>query len=180
MKISEREMILLVLLTGTVLFGGTWYYVDSKLPEYKNKQIEIERLEAQLRLDQRRISMQKNWMDTLQSLQKDLQIFDLKQKSVSPQLMQTIKNISTKHGIRITRNQPYAEKPTGDLFEMGINCTWQGELTSIIGFLTELQQKGVQYDVRTLNISPEGTKSGRLKGNMVIHCAYIKADKDAE
>ena len=62
---------------------------------------------------------------------------------------------------------------------MGINCTWQGELPSIIGFLTELQQKGVQYDVRTLNISPEGTKSGRLKGNMVIHCAYIKADKDS-
>ena len=80
MKISEREMILLVLLTGTILFGGTWYYVDSKLPEYKNKQIEIERLEAQLRLDQRRISMQKNWMDTLNSLQKDLQVFDIKQK----------------------------------------------------------------------------------------------------
>jgi hypothetical protein len=179
MKISEREMILLVLSIATILFGGTWYYVDSKVPEYKNKRIEIERLEAQIRLDQRRISMQKDWIDTLNSLQKDLQVFDIKQKSVSPQLMQIIKNISTKHGIRIIRNQPYAEKPTGDLFEMGINCTWQGDLPSIVGFLTELQQKGVQYDIRTLNISPEGKKSGRLKGNMVIHCAYIKADKDS-
>ena len=104
MKISEREMIWCTL-TGTILFGGTWYYVfDSKIPEYKNKQIEIERLEAQLRLDQRRISMQKNWMDTLNSLPKDLQVFDIKQKSVSPQLMQTIKNISTKHGIRIAKS----------------------------------------------------------------------------
>tara|TARA_A100001015_G_scaffold270530_1_gene323165 strand:+ start:3165 stop:3704 length:540 start_codon:yes stop_codon:yes gene_type:complete len=179
MKISEREMILLVLSIATILFGGTWYYVDSKVPEYKNKRIEIERLEAQIRLDQRRISMQKDWIDTLNSLQKDLQVFDIKQKSVSPQLMQIIKNISTKHGIRIIRNQPYAEKPTGDLFEMGINCTWQGDLPSIVGFLTELQQKGVQYDIRTLNISPEGKKSGRLKGNMVIHCAYIKADKES-
>ena len=179
MKISEREMILLVLSIATILFGGTWYYVDSKVPEYKNKRIEIERLEAQIRLDQRCISMQKDWIDTLNSLQKDLQVFDIKQKSVSPQLMQIIKNISTKHGIRIIRNQPYAEKPTGDLFEMGINCTWQGDLPSIVGFLTELQQKGVQYDIRTLNISPEGKKSGRLKGNMVIHCAYIKADKDS-
>ena len=179
MKISEREMILLVLSIATILFGGTWYYVDSKVPEYKNKRIEIERLEAQIRLDQRCISMQKDWIDTLNSLQKDLQVFDIKQKSVSPQLMQIIKNISTKHGIRIIRNQPYAEKPTGDLFEMGINCTWQGDLPSIVGFLTELQQKGVQYDIRTLNISPEGKKSGRLKGNMVIHCAYIKADKES-
>ena len=64
--------------------------------------------------------------------------------------MQTIKRISPLNmEFRITRNQPYAEKPTGDLFEMGINCTWQGDLPSIIGFLTELQQKGVQYDVRT-------------------------------
>ena len=180
MKISEREMILLALSIGTILFGGTWYYVDSKIPEYKNKRIEIERLEGQIRLDKVRISMQKNWMDKLNSLQKDLHVFDIKQKSVSPQLMQIIKNISTKHGVRITRNQPYAEKPTGDLFEMGINCTWQGDLPSIIGFLTELQKKGVQYDVRTLNISPEGKKSGRLKGNMVIHCAYIKISKDAE
>jgi hypothetical protein len=178
MKISEREMILLVLSIATILFGGTWYYVDSKVPEYKNKQIEIERIEAQIRLDHRRISMQENWIDTLKSLQKDLKIYDINQKSVSPQLMQIIKNISTKHGIRIIRNQPYAEKPTGDLFEMGINCTWQGDLPSIVGFLTELQQKGVQYDIRTLNISPEGKKSGQLKGNMVIHCAYIKATKD--
>ena len=47
MKISEREMILLTLLTGTILFGGTWY-ISTAIPEYKNKQIEIERLEAQL------------------------------------------------------------------------------------------------------------------------------------
>ena len=67
MKISEREMILLVLSIATILFGGTWYYVDSKVPEYKNKRIEIERLEAQIRLDQRRISMQKDWIDTLNS-----------------------------------------------------------------------------------------------------------------
>ena len=116
-------------------------------------------------------------MEELNALQRNLQIFDLKQKSVSPQLMQTIKNIATKHGVRITRNQPYAEKPTGDLFEMGINCTWQADLNAIIGFLTEMQQKGVQYDIRTLNISPEGKNTGRLKGNMVIHCAYIKTNK---
>lgn len=177
MNISQREMRLLVISFAVLLFGSSWYYIDSKVPEYKNKKIEQQRLEAQIRLDQRRIAMQQNWMEELNALQRNLQIFDLKQKSVSPQLMQTIKNIATKHGVRITRNQPYAEKPTGDLFEMGINCTWQADLNAIIGFLTEMQQKGVQYDIRTLNISPEGKNTGRLKGNMVIHCAYIKTNK---
>ena len=64
-------------------------------------------------------------------------------KSVSPQLMQTIKNLAIKQGVEITRSQPYPEKPTGDLYEMGINCTWNGELSAIVKFLTELQQKKV-------------------------------------
>ena len=89
-------MRLLVISFAVLLFGSSWYYIDSKVPEYKNKKIEQQRLEAQIRLDQRRIAM---------------------------------------------------------------------------------QQKGVQYDIRTLNISPEGKNTGRLKGNMVIHCAYIKTNK---
>ena len=88
--------------------------------------------------------------------------------------MKTIKTISDKYGLDITRNQPYAEKPTGDLFELGINCTWQGTLDAIVGFLAELQQQGVSYDVRQLNVTPLGRNTGRLKGNMVIHCAYTR------
>jgi hypothetical protein len=88
--------------------------------------------------------------------------------------MKIIKEISVRYGLDITRNQPYSEKPTGDLFELGINCTWQGSLDAIVGFLTDLQQQGVNYDVRQLNVSPAGRNSGNLKGNMVIHCAYTR------
>lgn len=174
MKINNREMILINISVTTILFGLLWMLIENKTPEYKNKKIEIERIESQIRLDHRRISMQKNWINELNLLQKNLTTFDYSQKSVSPQLMQTIKNLAIKQGVEITRSQPYPEKPTGDLYEMGINCTWNGELSAIVKFLTELQQKGVQYDIRTLNISPDGKKNNLLKGNMVIYCAYIR------
>ena len=174
MKINNREMILINISVTTILFGLLWMLIENKTPEYKNKKIEIERIESQIRLDQRRISMQKKWINELNLLQKNLTTFDYSQKSVSPQLMQTIKNLAIKQGVEITRSQPYPEKPTGDLYEMGINCTWNGELSAIVKFLTELQQKGVQYDIRTLNISPDGKKNNLLKGNMVIHCAYLR------
>lgn len=174
MKISKREMTLGIATLTCVLVGITWYMVDSKTEEWKAKKVEIEKLEQQIRLNQRRIKMQEEWIAELNELQKDLRVFNTKQKSVSPELLKTINAIAGKHGLEITRSQPRGEKPTGNLFELGINCTWQGTLESMVGFLTELQQQGVRYDVRTLNVTPVGKNTGKLKGNMVIHCAYTR------
>jgi hypothetical protein len=157
-----------------VLAGTTWYAVDKKTEVWKSRKTQIERLRQQISLHQNAIKMQENWMGELEGLQKGLRVFADDQRSVSPQLMKTIKEISDAHDLEITRSQPYGEKPTGNLFELGINCTWQGSLDALVGFLTDLQQQGVRYDVRTLNIQPVGKNSGNLKGNIVIHCAYTR------
>lgn len=174
MKITQREMTLGVVTLACVLVGVTWYAVDKKTETWKSKKAQIENLRQQISLHQNAIKMQDNWMGELELLQQDLRVFDDNQRSVSPQLMKTIKEISSVHGLEITRSQPYNEKPTGDLFELGINCTWQGTLDALVGFLTDLQQQGVRYDVRTVNIQPVGKNSGKLKGNMVINCAYTR------
>ncbi len=183
MKITQREMILGVATLSAVLGGFTWYIVDSKVDEWKAKANKIEKTEQQIRHYQTAIKMQENWLDELNALQAGLRAFDAQQRSVSPELMKIIKTISNKHELDITRSQPYEEKPTGDLFELGINCTWQGKLEAMVGFLSDLQQQGVSYDVRQLNVTPAGKNTGKLKGNMVIHCAYTRkpaADKVAE
>ena len=183
MKITQREMILGVVTLAAVLGGTTWYIVDSKVDEWKSKAGTIEKAEQQIRHYQAAIKMQENWLDELNTLQAGLRVFDLSQRNASPELMKTIKEISSKHELDITRSQPHAEKPTGDLFELGINCTWQGTLDSMVGFLAELQQQGVNYDVRQLNVTPVGKNTGKLKGNMVIHCAYTRkaiADEEKE
>jgi Tfp pilus assembly protein PilO len=174
MKISQRELMLGGATLGCLLFGLMWYIVDSNFETWQSKKDEIETLKKKIKLDETRIAMQSEWKADLDELQKDLRIFDTKQKSVSPELMKTIKNISNQNGLDIVRSQPHAEKPTGDLYEIGINCTWEGSLDAMVGFLTELQQQGTKYDVRTLNISPVGKNTGKLKGNMVIHCAYTR------
>ncbi|VGO23316.1 GspMb/PilO family protein [Pontiella sulfatireligans] len=174
MKITQREMILGVATLACVLAGATWYIIDSKIDAWHTKKNEIAKLNQQISLHQNAIKMQEDWLDDLNALQKELRAFDSKQKSVSPALMKTIKSISSKHGLVINRSQPYNEKPTGDLFELGINCTWEGTLESMVNFLADLQQQGVRYDVRTLNVTPVGKSTGKLKGNMVINCAYTR------
>ena len=176
MNISPREMKLAITTMAVVLVASSWYLIDSKLPQWE----EMERAETQARQQIHRyktaIKMEPRWTADLEKLQSQLRVFPVSHRSVSPELMKTIKSISARHGLDITRSQPYAEKSTGDLFEMGINCTWQGELKALVGFLAELQQQGVRYDVRQLNITPVGRKSSALKGNMVVHCAYIRKE----
>lgn len=180
MKISQREMVLAVVTMTALLTGLTYGIVNKKIDAHQAKKTEIENLKQEIRLNERRIKMQDEWITELNELQKDLRVFDTKQKSVSPELMKTVNTIAKKHELNITRSQPRSEKPTDDLFELGINCTWEGKLDALVGFLTEIQQQGVRYDVRTLNVTPVGKNTGRLKGNMVIHCAFTRKPNAAK
>ena len=176
MKISKREMILFVLALAMVLGGFTWYIVDGKLDEWRAMVGQIDQAKQQAHQYELAIKMQKKWSTELASLQSQLRTFPLSQRSVSPELMKTIKSVAIKYGLDITRSQPYAEKPIGDLFELGINITWTGTLKSIVNFLTELQQQNVRYDVRQLTITPVGKNTPNLKGNMVVYFAYTRVE----
>ncbi len=174
MKITERELTLGIATLACVLFGGTWFAANDKVAEWKAKKTEISRQREQVSRHQAAIRMQDSWADELQDLEKDLRVFDIKDRSVSSELIKTVNNISNKYELDLIKKNPYKEVPTGDLFELGINCTWQGSLDALVGFLTEIQQQGVRYNVRTLNIAPMGKNSGKLKGNMIIDCAYTR------
>ncbi|QBG46208.1 hypothetical protein EGM51_01865 [Verrucomicrobia bacterium S94] len=174
MKISQREMILGVATLTLIMGGLTYIVIHNKMAVHRTNKTKIENLKQQILLDEARIRMQQNWIEELNERQKDLRVFDTEQRSVSPELMKSINSIAGRHGLHITRNQPRSENPTGDLFELPINCVWDGTLESLVNFLTELQQQGVRYDVRSLTVQPAGKNSGKLKGNMVIHCVYTR------
>jgi Tfp pilus assembly protein PilO len=180
MKITDRELVLGIATMACVLFGGTWFAVNGKVAEWKTKKTEIVRLREQISRHEAAIRMQDDWLDELHELEKELRVFDTKQRSVSPDLMKTIDIIAEKYKLNITKTNPQAERPTDDLFEMSLNCTWQGELDAVVGFLTELQQQGVRYNIRTLNIKPLGQNTGKLQGNMVIDCAFTRRNTAAE
>jgi len=180
MKITERELILGVATLACVVFGGTWYGIDGKVAQWKARKSEIGRLREQITMHEAAIRMQEEWTDELRELEKDLRVFDKNQRSVSPDLMKTVNAIADKHELKITKSNPQQEKPTGDLFELGISCTWQGKIDAMVGFLTELQQQGVRYNVRTLNVRPVGQNYASLQGNMIIDCAFTRKDKVPE
>ncbi len=176
MKVSDREMILGVATLTVVLFGGTWFLIDGKVDQWKAKKTEIKQLRQQIARHEAAIRMQDEWADELHELESKLIVFDTDKRSVSPDLMKIINSIANQYGLEITKTNPQQEKPTGNLFELGINCTWTSELDALVGFLTDLQQQGVRYNVRSLTIKPMGKNTGKLSGNLVVDCAYTRKD----
>lgn len=174
MKISKREMWLILSAYFVICIYLMFFYIKDRNITHENNEAEISSLNSKINIYNRYIKMNKLWEKELLVLEKNIEQFDVNEKSVSPRLMQTIKNIADKNGVNITRNQPFEEKPIGDLFEIGINCTWNSDLKSLIKFLAELQKENLKYDVKTINISPDSKYSGKLKGNMIIECAYTK------
>lgn len=177
MKISRRETVLSFVTLTAVLFGLTWYFVDKNLENWKSMQAEITQTERLIRVNKAAVEKNSSWKKELEVLQKDLTVFDSSDRSVSPDLLKLIKKISTRHKLDIMRTQPYPEKQIGDLFEMGINCTWEGSLEALVYFLAELQEQGSRYDVRQLNVTPKGSD---LKGSMIIHCAYRRSAPESK
>lgn len=173
MKISTREMWLILTTYISILLFFIIIYINKKNEAYKINEIEINSLNSKIISNNKFINMNKMFEDELMILEKNIMKFDKNEKSVSPKLMQEIKKIASKNGVSITRNQPFDEKPIGDLFEIGINCTWNSNLKSLISFLAELQKNNQRYKVKTINIMPDA-KDSQLKGNMIIECAYMK------
>lgn len=174
MKITQREMNLGIATLAAVLIGATWYMFDGKYDEWRSMQTEIERLKFQIQTNERLIERQGIWQEELKERRSALRVFSTELASVSPELNKSIEDMAHRHGLEITRIQTFNEKSNKDLHEQGLNCQWKGSLESVVGFLTELQQQGARYDARTVNIQPEGKNTSRLKGNMVIQCAYLR------
>jgi hypothetical protein len=176
MKISRREMSLALITFTSLMVGMAYILFDNLYPQWTLKKDQIQQLQRQIKHNKTAIRMEEKWLSELKALQQDLRVFDQDETSVGPELLKIIKKIATDNELDILNSKPLPEKQTDELAEMGINFAWEGKLESIVHFLAAIQNQGIRYDVRTLNITPHGQKPGSLKGSMVIHCAYTRMD----
>lgn len=176
MSISKRETNLALITLIALLAGGTWWLVDSKLPIWRGMQDEIEITQNKIRSNKTAIEMQNKWMGELKNLQSGLRVFDSADTSVAPDLMKVVSKIADKHDFLITSQRPQNEKKMGELFELGINCSWEATLEAAVHFLAALQEEGVNYDVRSLDMRPGRNvkEKNKLSGTMMIHFAYTR------
>jgi len=173
MKISKRETFLGLVALTIILFGLTYWLAGSRIDEQRRIKTEKVRLLRQIELHKRILAEKDVWYSRLEELQSQLPVYDNK-TSITSELLKLIKRTADEHNLDLVRTQPYSEKQTGSLYELGVSCSWEGSLDALVRFLYELQKQGVRFDVLQLNAQPDAQRDRILKGSMIIDCAYRK------
>lgn len=173
MRISKRETLLGLIALTAILFGLTYWLAGSRIDEQRQIKADKARLLHQIELHKRILSEKDAWYTRLEELQSQLPLYDEK-TAITAELLKLIKRTADEHGLDLVRTQPYREEQTGNLYELGVSCNWEGSLDALVKFLYEIQKQGVRFDVLQLNVQPDAQRDRILKGSMIIDCAYRK------
>lgn len=174
MKISRREMVIGVATLFIALFGVTYWLGGSKIAKLRDLHEDKIRLERQIQLNKRILEEKEGWTSRLAELQKQLPVYDRK-VYVTGEIQKRIKRIADKNKLDFTKSRSDSEKRVGNLYELSVASNWEGKLEALVHFLYELNEQGLQYDVRELSIRPDAKRAGILRGDMTVACAYRRA-----
>jgi len=174
MKLSNREFVIGWLTFAVLLFGGTYWFGESKWAEWKAARAESERWRQRIQVAQRMLDQREEWMARLEEIRSRLPGHP-EGKDVTAELLKMLEREAQQHGLTLLRREPEDEKSLGDLYEVAINCTWEGPLDALVHFLYAIHTKGVILDVRQLTVSPIPGEKGRLKGGFTVDFAYSRA-----
>ena len=173
MKLNQRESRLAVVALVAVLVGLTYWVGEPRYEEWKQNNEEVELLIRRQAAAQRLLDQTPELNDRLAFLREQLPQHP-PEADVTSQLLRNLQTFADEHGFLLLRREPEPERPIGDLYELAITCTWEGELQSLVHFLYALQSQGAIVDVRQLTITPVQGAPNRLRGTLTVDYAYSR------
>jgi len=171
MKISPREIVL-VWITGVVALGGlTFFLVDPQIKEWKVLAEKKESLQHEVEKQNHLISQAPKWDSQLKILKKKLPTHP-QGKDVSTDLQILIERLAKANGLNLISRDAEKETLKGSMYEVAINCKWEGNLAALTHFLYDLQKEDVILDISQLSISPN--EKLVLRGGFTVYCSYSR------
>lgn len=172
MKISARELVLVLLTLAAALFGLTMMLAKPRVLQWKTMRAEQEELRKDIAEDQRLIESRGRWEQEFESLKTFLPQYP-PDKKMDVHWLSVMDRLAAQHGVQITRRQVGEEQRLGDVYELPIEVRdWEGSLDAIVHFLFDLQTQGAMLDVRHLLMKPNEKKE--LRGRFVLSCAFTR------
>ncbi len=174
MKLSSREL-RLAIATGLALVGvGTYSLISSRWTAWQQLAADREKLEDRLALARQRLDRGPDTERRLAMLRQSLPLAPAEQ-DVTAQLLRTLEDLAARHGLALTRRDAEKERPTGDLYELSVNCVWEGSLDALTRFLYSVLELGASYDISQLVVNTAGSGRAGLNGTFRLDYAYRRA-----
>ena len=174
MKLSPRETVLMLVTMTVILFAVPAFLARPKWNEWKRIKEEQKDIRWAIERYQRDVAEREKVLKELDSLGQMLQEFPANQE-MDVHWLAIMRGAAAKNNLTIMKSTPGDEKRVGRVYELPIECTWEGSDAALTRFLFDLQSKGAMMDVRQLLAKPKSASS--LRGRLSLSCAYRKKEK---
>lgn len=171
MKLSPREMVLLWLTCAAAVLGLTFLLCLPRVAEWKaiqQKQIEAAR---KVTVTQHLVAQAPKWDARLAELRAKLPVY-APEKDVTADLLIRIEKLANANGLNLPSRDVENETLKGDMYELAVNCKWDGKLESLVRFLFDLQREDAILDISQLSVSPSEKRG--LRGSFTVYCSYSR------
>ena len=173
MKLSSREVGLGITTGALLLFGLTFLVGAPKIKVWQER-IETRKAQAQrIEVAKRLVGDRARWDERLANLHTRLTRYPVAM-DVTADYLKILERVAKDNNITLVKRKPQKEKPQGDCYEMPIDCTWEGDLNSLVHFLYALDQENVTMDMENLSVKLVAGGKERLKGNFTLMCIYTR------
>lgn len=175
MSLTRREMILVGATTTVVVGLVSWVIAAPQIAKIRTAHAAVAKLQNERTVLEKLINQRGAMERQIAELRAQLPRFR-QDEQVSAQILLQVRRIAEENQLTVSRLEPSAEVPIGDLSEVAIECTWDGTLDSVTRFLYAVQAQGAMLDVRQLSVQPaqNTTQAGRLRGNFKMFYAFMR------
>lgn len=173
MKFTGREAVLSWIVGMLVLFSFSYWFAAPKVRIWTENAENRKQLTDRIALAERLIQQRDPWRRRLDALKTKVSKYAADQ-DVTADYLKTLERVAKNNNLNLVQRRPQKEKRHGDLYELAIDCTWEGDLEGLVRFLYALEQENVTMDLDKLTISLIRGGQGRMKGNFTLICIYAR------
>jgi Tfp pilus assembly protein PilO len=171
MKLTEREAILGVITLAALLLGGAAILAKPRIEQWKSLRTKQADVRAAVDADVRILDERPKWQARYEAVSRKLERL-ASDKRPDAYWLAIMDRTASANSLNISKRQALEERNMGDVYELPLDCQWEGSLPSLVHFLFDLQSQGVMFDVRQLLVKP--TAKDMLRGRFVLYCAYTR------
>lgn len=171
MKLSPREGLLMWITGLVVLYGGTYFVCAPQLKTWAELRRQREETERKIGLAERLVAQGPAWEKRLEGLRTKLPQYP-PDKDVTADLLIKLEQLASRNGLTLLSRDVEKETQQGAMYELAVNCKWEGKLEALVHFLFDLQNEDAILDASQLTIAPNEKKFPR--GSLTVYCSYSR------
>ena len=171
MTLSRRETILFWSTAVVALIGTTYLISQPRIREWQRVSGQQAETLRKIQMAERLVAQGPQWTSKLGVLRQKLPQHPA-EKDVTADLLVRLEQLTATHGLTLVSREVEKETQHGDLYELAVNCKWEGRLEAVTHFLFDLQKEDAIVDISQLSITPDEKKA--LKGSLTVYCSYAR------